>query len=247
MASSLIVLLAMPQLRFLPSLSACQLLLKHCLATQDCIPAVILALSLARKAQGPSPNVVADALAVARHKKMPLGALAEASSVLYALGSGNTDRPYEPNQDAEALPTAFNTADDALPSANQNSQYAAYSQEEADVAGAKEYVKQGADLLAIESASQHQQLCDEQHGGVQLSTSHHMTPQEWAVQRLLQACQLQHPTAHTNSICLRSEQGQGVQQPAGTNTTLGGVIGILQMLTDHVRSLNDLMYTCTTF
>ena len=238
MASSLIVLLAAPQLRFLPSLSARQLLLKHCMATQDCIPAVILALSLARKAQGPSPNVLADALAVARHKKMPLGALAEASSMLYALGSGNTDRPYEPNQDAEALSMAFTAADDALPSASQNSQYAAYSQEEADVA-AKQYAKQGADSLATDAASQ--------RGGVQLSSSHHVTPQEWAVQRLLQACQLQHPTAQTVCICFRSEQGQGVQQPAGTNTTLGGVIGILQMLTDHVRSLNDLMYACTTF
>ena len=121
---------------------------------------------------------------------------------------------------------AFNTADDALPSANKHSQHAARSQEEADAAATKEHGKAGAGLLDTKAASQHQQLRDKQRGGVQLPTSHHMTTQTWALQRLLQVCQLQHPEAQTDHMCL-CEQGQGVHQQPRTNTTVGAVIGIL--------------------
>ena len=244
MEGLLIELLAVPQLCFPPPVSTRQLQLRRCLATQDCIPAVVLALSLVREAQGASQKALADALAAARHKKMPLGALAGASNMLYAIGTENTgvpiNRPDEPNQEAKALPMASDTADDAVPSAKQHSQHAACSQEEADIAATDEHGKGGAGLLGNQSASQHQQLHDEQRGGTQLSTCHRMTTQEWALQRLLQACQLQHPTAQTNHICFQSEQAQGVQKQAGSS--MGAVIGILQILRDHVRSLDDLMY-----
>ena len=140
------------------------------LRTQDCILASVLALSLARIAQPASPKVFADALAIARHKKMPVGALAGASHMLYALGNGKI-RPLGPNEDAKALCMAFNTADVALPSANKHSQHAARSQEEADAAATKEHGKAGAGLLDTKAASQHQQLHEEQRGGVQLPTS----------------------------------------------------------------------------
>ncbi len=246
MEGSLVVLLAVPQLRFPPPVSTRQLQLRRCLATQDCIPAVILALSLVRTAQALPQKALADSLAVARHKKMPLGALAGASNMLYAIGTGNTgvstNRPDEPNEEAKALPMASNTADDAVPSAKQHSQHAACSQEEADIAATDEHGKEGAGLLGTQSASQHQQLHDEQRGGVQLSTSHYMTTQEWALQRLLQACQLQHPTAQTDHILFQSEQGQGVQKQAGSS--MGAVIGILLILRDHVSFLDDLMCAC---
>ena len=132
---------------------------------------------------------------------MPLGAVAGASTTLYALSNGNGNiRPHEPNEDAKALCMAFNTADDALPSANKHSQHAARSQEEADAAATKEHGKAGAGLLDTKAASQHQQLHEEQRGGVQLPPSHHMTTQEWALQRLLQVCQLQHPKAQIDHI-----------------------------------------------
>lgn len=249
MKGSLVVLLAVPQLRFPPTVSTRQLFLRHCLATQDCIPAVVLALSLVREAQEASQKALADSLAIARHKKMPLGALAGASNILYALGNGNrkpgdenTDRPDEPNPEAEALPKASNTADDDVSSANQHSQHAACRQEEADMAATKQQSKEGAGLLGAQPASQHQQLHDEQRGGAQLSDSHLMTKQEWALQRLLQACQLQHPNAQTDQICFQSEQGQVVQKQAGSN--VGAVIGILHILRDHVSSLNYCMSPC---
>ena len=148
------MLLAEPQLRFPPTVSTRQLFLRHCLASQDCIPAVVLALSLVREAQEASQKALADSLAIARHKKMPFGALAGASNMLYALGNGNrrpgnenTDRPDEPNPKAEAHPIASNTADDDVSSANQHSQHAACSQEEADIAATKQQSKEGAALL----------------------------------------------------------------------------------------------------
>lgn len=249
MKGLLVVLLAEPQLRFPPTVSTRQLFLRHCLASQDCIPAVVLALSLVREAQEASQMALADSLAIARHKKMPFAALAGASNMLYALGNGNrdpgdenTDRPDEPNPEAEALPTASDTADDDVPSANQHSQHAACCQEEADIAATKQQSKEGAALLGAQPASQHQQLHDEQRGGAQLSGSHLMTKQEWALQRLLHMCQLQHPNAQSDHICFQSEQGQGVQKQAGSN--VGAVIGILHILRDHVSSLNDLIYAC---
>jgi len=148
MEGSQVVLLAVPQLLFPPPVSARQLQLRRCLATQDCIPAVVLALSLVHDAQGASQKAHADSLVVARHKKMPFGALAGASNMLYALGNGNrrpsnatTDRPDEPFPEAEALPMASNTADDAVPSANQHNQHAACRQEKADIAATKEQRK----------------------------------------------------------------------------------------------------------
>ena len=246
---SLVELLAVPQLRFPPTVSTRQLFLEYCLENHDCIPAVVLALSLVREAQEASQKALADSLAIARHKKMPLGALAGASDMLYALGNGNrepgdedTDRPDEPNPEAEAFPTPSKTADDHVSSANQHSQHAACRQEEADIAATKQQSKEGAGLLGAQPASQHQQLHDEQRGGAQLSGSHLMTKQEWALQRLLQACQLQHPSAQTDHICFQSEQGQGAQKQAASN--VGAVIGILHILRDHVSFLNGLTYAC---
>jgi hypothetical protein len=242
MEGLLVELLAVPQLRFPPPVSTRQLQLRRCLATQDCIPAVILALSLVREAQALPQKALADSLAVARHKKMSLGALAGASNRLYAIGTGNTgfaiNRPDERNEEATAHPMAPNTADDAVPSAKQHSQHAACNQEEADLAATQQHCEEGAGLLGTHSASQHQQLHNGQRGGAQLSSSYHMTTQEWALHRLLQACQLQHPRAQANHICFQSDQGQ----QAGSSE--GAVIGILQILRDHVRFLNDLMYAC---
>ncbi len=249
MEGSQVVLLAVPQLLFPPPVSARQLQLRRRLATQSCIPAVVLALSLVHDAQGASQKALADSLVVARHKKMPFGALAGGSNMLYALGNGNrrpsnatTDRPDEPFPEAEALPMASNTADDAVPSANQHNQHTACRQEKADIAATKEHSKEGAGLGGAQSASQHQQHYDEQRGGAQLSNSHRVTTQEWAVQRLLQACQLQHPKAPSKRVRFWSKQGQGLQKQAGSN--VGAVIGILQILRDHVRSLDDLMHAC---
>ncbi len=185
-------------------------------------------------AQALPQEALADSLAVARHKNMPLGALAGASNMLYALGNGNRrpsnenrDLPDEPTQEATALTMASNTADDAVPSANQHSQHVACRQEDADIEAIKQHSKEGAGLFSTQSAPQHQQRHNEQRGGAQLSSSHHMTTQERALQRLLQACQLQHPTAQTDHICFQSEQGQDVQKQAGSS--MGAVIEILQI------------------
>ncbi len=60
MEGSLVKLLAVPQLRFPPPVSTRQLQLRRCLATQDCIPAVILALSLVREAQALPQKALAN-------------------------------------------------------------------------------------------------------------------------------------------------------------------------------------------
>ena len=240
--SKLVALLAIPQPGCPPPLKTRQLLLVHCLRVHDCIPAIILALSLVTKHQEGSQEALHDALSVARRSDSPLVTLLGASGMLNALGNAIGHKVFHDLKKAlSALPIIVDTTDDNVPTAFQQGQHGIDSQQEADIiladtTAAKNTAKEVEELHADEVDAQQtailqQQLHKEEDLGAQLSDAfHQLITQEWGLQALLQASQLQRSNVAAGvHECIRSDEEQG---------QAGAVIAILQMLQLQVRNHN---------
>ncbi len=186
-----------------------------------------------------SQKALDDALSWARHSDLPLVDLVEASDMLKALGNAREATFHDLKQTSSALPATSDTADDRAPTAVEQGQNGIGSQQEADVNDARgaelnadEVGPQGAQQSALlqQSALVQQHLHDEEDGGAKLSDAHQqqLTTKEWALQRLLQASQVQRTNgAAGDHRCIRSDEEQG---------QAGAVIAILQLLQQQVRN-----------